>query len=196
MPLCPRLVRRMRTQTRLTPGWSLIRQLACRRTLREMTSMTSWTMAQRLGQADPRRDRLEHVVDVLLIGACEQPHDHRAPSQRPADQSAAPLPPCRSGHFPRGTALGAGPRIILRPPRDLHAMIVAARWCPGQAPPYPPPVFPYCYRDLARQSGPAPGPVSITTTSGEPGDTEPSAPRDALLYFRKLRASHSPDRTP
>jgi hypothetical protein len=51
--------------------------------------------------------------------------------------------------------------------------------------------IPYCYRDLARQSGPASGLVSITAILGEPGDTELSAPRDAFLYFRKRRASHS-----
>src|SRR5689334_11107229 len=94
------------------------------------------TMAERLSQADTRRDRLDHAVDVLLLGACQQPCDQRAPGQGPVDQSAAPPPPGRPGHSPRGTAPGAGPRIVLRLPRDPHATIVAARWCLGQALPW------------------------------------------------------------
>jgi len=153
-------------------------------------------MAEWLGQADPRRDRLDHAVDVLLIGAYEQPYDHSAPSQGPVDQSTLPPPPCRSRHFPGGTALGAGPRIILRLPWDPHATIVGARWCLGQAPPLSVTCLPYDCRGLARQSGLASGLVSITTTLSEPAEAEPSAPQYALLYFRKLRANHSPDRTP
>jgi hypothetical protein len=139
--------------------------------------MTFRTMAERLNQADPRRDRLGYAVGVLLIGAYEQPRDHRAPSQAPVDQSAAPPPPCRPGHFPSGTALGAGPRAILRLPRDPHTMIVAARWCQSQAPLPIRRRIPYDCRGLARQSGLASGLVSITTTLGEPADAEPPAPR-------------------
>src|SRR6476646_10368949 len=142
--------------------------------------MAFWAMAAGLSQADPHRDRLGYAVGVLLTGACEQLCDHRAPSQGPIDYPAAPPLPGRPGHFPGGTAPGAGPRIILRLPRDPHAMIVAARWCPGQAPPSIRRPYSSCpCRGLARQSGLACGLVSITMTRGEPADAEPSAPPDA-----------------
>jgi hypothetical protein len=58
----------------------------------------------------------------------EQLRDRRERSQERVDQSAA-APPCVPGHLPGGTALGAGPRIFLRLPREPHAMIITARWC-------------------------------------------------------------------
>jgi hypothetical protein len=66
---------------------------------------------------------------------------------------------------------------------------------------YTPPVF-LMTAGVSRQSGLFSGLVSITTTLGEPGDAERPAPRShrrhemRLLYFRMLRANHSPDRTP
>src|SRR5690242_21016185 len=42
------------------------------------------------------------------------------------------------------------PRIILRLPRDPHAMIVAARWCPGQAPPLSAARIPHVHAEVSR----------------------------------------------
>ena len=87
--------------------------------LSEVISVAFRATEARLSPAVPLRDRIDRPGHGDRIGFHEPSRDHGDPSQEPAGQPNPP-PPCRPGHFPGSTTLGAGSRIV-RPTNDGHA---------------------------------------------------------------------------
>jgi len=76
-------------------------------------------------------------------------------------------------------------------------MIVAARWCPGQAPPLSAARIPHVHAEVSRANWAWPAAWSALPRPGASQLTRSHRRHQMrLLYFRKLRADHSPDRTP